>query len=111
MALHLQISWGLIDAKQVPGDPPVEILNVFRKRFSTEKQLYEAQDGAVLIPPSLVKIGSATMKSRGMIPRQILMVEEHIPKYIQACLAKFGLICWCPDLQQSAYSLYNCACR
>jgi hypothetical protein len=51
------------------------------------------------------------MKSRGTVPRQILMVEEHILEYIQACLAKFGLICWCPDLRQSPYSLYNCACR
>jgi hypothetical protein len=112
IALHLRISWGLIDAKQIPGDPPIEILNMFRKRFSTEAELYEAQDGDVLIPPSLVKIGSAvTMKSRGTVPRQILMVEEHILEYIQACLAKFGLIRWCPDLQQSPYSLYNCACR
>ncbi|HEV7735749.1 MAG TPA: hypothetical protein VGO47_00010, partial [Chlamydiales bacterium] len=45
------------------------------------------------------------------IATQIRAVEEHILEYMQSCLAKFGLIRWCPDLQQTAYSLYNSACR
>ena len=31
--------------------------------------------------------------------------------FIQTYLSRSGLNCWCPDLRQSAYSLYNSACR
>jgi hypothetical protein len=42
---------------------------------------------------------------------QVRQVEEHMLAYTQSLLARFGLTCWCPDLRQSPYSLYNAACR
>jgi hypothetical protein len=41
---------------------------------------------------------------------QLRRIEEHIIKYIQACILKFGLFVWCPDLRQTPYRLYNAAC-
>lgn len=47
----------------------------------------------------------------GQVASQLRGIEEHILEYIQACLAKFGLVVWCPDLNQTPYALYNSACR
>jgi hypothetical protein len=45
------------------------------------------------------------------VASQVRQVEEHMLEYMQASLARFGLTTWCPDLRQTAYSLYNSACR
>ncbi len=49
--------------------------------------------------------------AKGRIAGQARLIEEHMLGYIQACLSRFGMQHWCPDLCQSAYSLYNSACR
>ncbi len=49
--------------------------------------------------------------AKGRIAGQARLIEEHRLGYIQACLSRFGMQRWCPDLCQSAYSLYNSACR
>lgn len=112
MALHIRILWGLLDANEVPRDPADKIVSDFNMRFSNETQLYASQhSGRELIPRHLIQIGTAMSAVRGRIANQARLVEEHMLGYIQACLAKFGLPFWCPDLRQSAYSLYNAACR
>ena len=82
-------------------------------RFSNETQLYTSQaSGRELIPRHLVQIGTAMSEvRRGRTANQARLVEEHMLDYVQACLAKFGLPFWCPDIRQSAYSLYNAAHR
>ena len=50
MALHLRILWGVIDPKGVPSDPPPSLLKVFLAQYSTETDLYAAQEGPELIP-------------------------------------------------------------
>ena len=113
MALHLRIMWGLLDANQVPQNPLDIVVNEFNMRFSNETQLYTSQSsGRELIPRHLVQIGMAmSAVQHGRIANQARLVEEHMLEYIQACLAKLGLVYWCPDLRISAYSLYNAAHR
>lgn len=112
MSLHIRILWGLLDAKEVPKNPPSNLLSAFNSRFSNEKQLIVVQDiGPELVPRHLVLIGTAASAAKGRIAEQARAIEQHMLAYIQACLSRFGLDCWCPDLRQSAYSLYNSACR
>ena len=111
MNLHICVLWGLLDLKEVPKNPPNEILVTFVDCFSTETSLYQCREGPLLIPLSLVQIGSSvSVTNCGQIAIQVRKVEEHMLEYIQACLARFGLICWCPDLCQTPYALYNAAC-
>jgi len=112
MALHLRILWILLDSKDIPQDPPAQSLRIFSARFSTEAELFTSRDSDVeLIPRHLVQVGTSMSAASGRIAAQARLVEEHMLSYIQACLSKFGLQRWCPDFRQSAYSLYNAACR
>lgn len=113
MALHLRILWALLDAKEVPQDPPPQLIDAFSARFSTESQLFNVRtSGPELIPRHLVQIGTAMSAVQGSrIAVQAQLVEQHMLTYIQGCLSRFGLDRWCPDLRESAYSLYNSACR
>ena len=93
-------------------DPSDQILATFASCFSTEASLYECREGPMHIAPTLVQIRSlVSITDHGQIATQILLVEEHILEYMQACLARFGLMLWCPDLHQTPYALYNVACR
>ena len=112
MTLHIRILWGLLDPKEVPKTPPAEMLATFSERFSTEASIYECREGPSLILPSLVQIGSSvSVTDHGQINAQVRQVEEHMLEYMQSCLARFGFVAWCPDLQLTPYSLYNAACR
>jgi hypothetical protein len=72
----------------------------------------KAQDGKPLVAPSLVCVGqSVSITDRGQVAVQLRQIEEHIIEYIQACISKFSLLTWCPDLRQTPYTLYNAACR
>lgn len=112
MSLHIRILWALLDGKAVPQDPPAELLRLFSSRFSSEAELIVSRDtGPEIIPRHLILVGTAMSAIKGRIASQARLVEEHMLGYIQACLSRFGLQRWCPDLRQSAYSLYNSACR
>lgn len=112
---HIHVLWGLSNANAVPTDPPEQLLKNFESRFSmsTETDLYQQfNNGPSLVLPSLVQITvSIPSNSRSKLAASIKRMEEHILEYMQTCLSKFGLWCWCPDLRQSPYSLYNAACR
>jgi hypothetical protein len=112
MSLHICILWTLLNAKAVPQDPSAELLRLFSARFSNEADLFSTRDsGPELIPRHLILVGTAMSAAKGRIAGQARLVEEHMLGYIQACLSRFGMQCWCPDLCQSAYSLYNSACH
>ena len=71
----------------------------------------QARDGNPLVAPSLMRVGSVPITDRSQVATQLRRIEEHIIEYIQACISKFGLLVWCPDLRQTPYALYNAACR
>lgn len=39
------------------------------------------------------------------------MVEDSILKFVQVLMSNFGITRWCPDFDQTPYSMYNSACR
>ena len=59
--------------------------------------------GPELINSSLVCIGtSVSLATRKKIANNIKLVEKFVFEYIHSCIAKFGLVCWCPDFNQIA---------
>ena len=111
LALHVRFLWGLLDPRDVPSNPLDKELRIFDARFSVHKNLYDIPTGPPLVPLSLVKVGLSVSLASGRIAAQAQMIEEHILEYMQACIARFGLTRWAPDLRQTPYSLYNAACR
>src|ERR1700722_16098668 len=108
MNLH-HILWGLLDLKDDPKDPSSQLLAEFTMCISTEGSLHECQEGPSLISPSLIQIGSSvSVMNSGHIAAQVWQVEEHMLEYMQGILLRFY---WHLDLRQTAYSLYNAACR
>ena len=104
----------MLDAKDVPVDPPAQVQVIFMANCSTEDDFrqFRAPESQELVSPTLIKIGTAaSIQKQGKLATQVRLVEEHMLQYIHSYLARFGLIRWCPDLRQSAYSLYNAACR
>lgn len=110
MKLHVRLLWGLLDPKQPPPTPDEKTLQVFTTRFQNEASLLEARAGKSLVAPSRVRVG-VPITDRGQVAIQLRRVEEHIIEYIQACLSRFGLYAWGPDLRLTPYALYNAACR
>ena len=68
--------------------------------------------GPELINSSFVCIStSILLATRKKIANNIKLVKEFILEYIHLCIAKFGLVCWCSDFNQTAYdylSLVTC---
>ncbi|KAJ3569004.1 hypothetical protein NP233_g5339 [Leucocoprinus birnbaumii] len=115
LELHIRILWGMIDANAVPPTPQPSHVAAFKAHFSesaTDTDLQRACNGEQLIESNLVEIGSlispATQKQ---IASAVKNVEEFILRFVQTFISRFGLIRWCPDFDQSPYSLYNSACR
>jgi hypothetical protein len=111
MKLHIRLLWRLYDPKDPPPTPDEGALQNFNARFHSETSVMEARGGIPLISPSLVQVGSISITDRSQVATQLRRIEEHIIEYIQACVSRFGLVIWCPDLRQSPYALYNAACR
>jgi hypothetical protein len=108
LRLHIRLLWGLFDSKDIPKLPEEAVLTRFKEHFLTEASLENFQARRPIVPISLVKVTSTKL---GRIGAQLGLIEEHIISYIQGCLARFGMTSWCPDLRETAYSLYNSACR
>jgi len=65
-----------------------------------------------LVDMHKVRIGSnISPATRKRIASNVKRIEDFILNYVQTYIAEFGLICWCPDLSQTPYSVYNSACR
>jgi hypothetical protein len=110
MKLHVRLLWGLFDPKQPPPTPDDETLHVFALRFRNESSLMNARAGGSFVAPDCVRVG-VSITDRGVVASQLRHIEEHIIEYIQACLSRFGLLAWGPDLRQTPYALYNATCR
>src|SRR5258705_8051953 len=98
MSLHVRILWDLLDPKDVPGDPPADVIRQFSLHCMSEEQLYSFRNptSRELISPTLIKLGtSASVTKRGKLATQVRLVEEHMVQYIQGYLAWFGLLRWC----------------
>jgi hypothetical protein len=64
---------------------------------------------------------SPHLSSKSVLPFLLRTVDRLLLKFgrsrsicsntCKGCLARFGLTCWCPDLRQTPYALYNAACR
>ena len=106
LRLHIHLLWGLGSSKDIPKLPEQTVLTRFQQHFLTETSLTEARQP--IIPVSLVQV---TSTKSGRIGTQLGLIEENIKSYIQGCLARFGMTSWCPDLRETAHSLYNSACR
>ena len=107
--------WRHVDANGVPPSPKPEYIAAFKAYFTndaTNEQLIQGLNhGPELIDSSLVCIGiSISLATRKKIANDIKLVEKFILEYIHSCIAKFGLVHWCPDFNQTAYSVYNSAC-
>jgi hypothetical protein len=109
LKLHIRLLWWLYDPKEPPPTPDEATLRDFNAH--DEPSLMNARDGRSLIQPSLVQVGSISITNCSQVAMQLRRIEEHIIEYIQACISKFGLIFWCPDLRQTRYALYNAACH
>ncbi|TEB22702.1 hypothetical protein FA13DRAFT_1595691, partial [Coprinellus micaceus] len=114
LEFHLRLLWLLLTGKAIPTDPEDAILCAFRAQFKTKKALLaQSTSGRILLSVKKV-IGAAHLRkvsSRSKIVQHARKMDETLILYIDTRIAMFGLSRWCPDLRQSAYSVYNQACR
>ena len=110
MKLHIRLLWGLFYPNQPPPTPNDETLHIFALHFHNESSLMNAQAGGSLVAPDCVHVG-VSITDHGVVASQLRHIEEHIIEYIQACLSRFGLLAWGPDLCQTPYALYNVTCH
>jgi len=88
-------------------------MKYFYSQFSdsaTQADLEAAISSPQCIDISLVQIGfSISLTTSKQLLAKIKMIKEFILEYVQTFLAKFGLVRFCLDYNQSAYSTYNSA--
>jgi hypothetical protein len=79
---------------------PTHLNRSSETRFSEsiEIDLYQQMsNGPSLVSLSLVQITvNIPFNSHSKLAASIKRMEEHILEYMQTCLSKFGLWCWCP---------------
>ena len=110
---HLRILWGAKDANALLPVPPDAQLELFRARFSSSTDVMKtARSPCLLIQKSLVSI-SREYRNQNLGGRKnaIEYLEDDLLDYMQTYCARYGLRMWAPDLTESAYSIYNSACR
>lgn len=111
--------WRHLDATSKPPAVDPSQLAEFNARFSNDLNESDlariCSSSQPLILPSLVQVQSSIPVTIAAAQSRILSgarrLEEFVLEYIQATVSKFGLTFWCPDMTQTAGSVYNSACR
>jgi hypothetical protein len=104
-----------------PDDPPpnasqalVDFFNASLAQLSDEEIIQHARNGEMKFHSSQVMICAPVPQPGSRLKRaqnDVLQVEESVVLYCRTYMAKLGLPKWCPDFQQTPYSLYNNLCR
>ena len=105
----------MTDANTIPPTSQPEHVAAFKAHFSkstTDADLQHTCTGKQLIESDLVEIDSLISPvTQKQIALAVKNVEEFILYFVQTFISRFGLIRWCPDFNQSPYSLHNSACH
>ncbi|KZT20049.1 hypothetical protein NEOLEDRAFT_1040197, partial [Neolentinus lepideus HHB14362 ss-1] len=109
---HIWILWRL-GHYQVPQVPPSDVLQDFFVHFSSEHDLVAVDAaGLLLVDASIVTVLSKfRFVGLGVADHPAVVVEDEMLRFIQTLIARFGFLCWCPNLRDTPYSLYNSACH
>jgi hypothetical protein len=113
LRLQIRIMWNMISRRALPSIPPEDMLVAFGSRFTSTTQLWTARtDRASIQSPASVRLVHAiSYTNPGTYARDAALVEESVLSLIGAICARYGITEWAPDLRDTAYSIYNSACR
>jgi hypothetical protein len=97
----------------MPQSPSDEMRAQLHSRYSSHDDLLVARSER---SSRHVRISARVGRAAGLVKpgpfaRDALLVEEVILELMDAYLARFGLIAWTPDMQDSPYSIFNSALR
>ena len=102
--------WGLYRPHDVPAKPDPGQLQEFYRSFSTETEIFNSRNGLPRLDVSLVEVARLP-PDRTDVKTDLRNVPSVCLEVMRVTCARYGFTKWLPDLDQTAYELYNCACR
>lgn len=110
---HICLLWGLLQTGSVPPAANQEYIRSFCANFSSISEFERyAEDSnlAQLISAQDVITLKEARAGQIKVGRNFIHIQEDYISYIHGYLAKVGIRCWGPDLEEGSESLFNAAC-
>ncbi|KAH9453234.1 hypothetical protein Pst134EA_024118 [Puccinia striiformis f. sp. tritici] len=111
---HIRLLWGLVETRTVPPPANPEHIRSFCANFQTinEVQRYlEDSNSAALIANEDILTLKDARAGVTQVGKGFIHIDDGHISYIHAQLAKLGIRCWGPNLDEGPESLFNAACR
>ncbi|KAA1127018.1 hypothetical protein PGTUg99_003187 [Puccinia graminis f. sp. tritici] len=112
--VHIRLLWGLVETSSVPPQANKEHIRSFCTKFSTVDQVqrhFEDSHAAHLIARSDILTLKDARAGKIKVGQNLIHIDDGHIVYIHANLAKLGIRCWGPNLDEGPESLFNSACR
>ncbi|KAF9052095.1 hypothetical protein BJ165DRAFT_1340539, partial [Panaeolus papilionaceus] len=114
LMFHIRVMWNQVDRCSIPYDPPIEALQSFNARFTSEEDLYQQRYAEPLIQTQEVDIQDYRALQHDTKNKNyscLKLIHDTAIAMMKITAARYGLKLWAPDLRQAPYGLYNSACR
>ncbi|MBW0577965.1 hypothetical protein O181_117680 [Austropuccinia psidii MF-1] len=111
---HIKLLWGLIYQNSLPMSPDYTMLKEFNTCFSFFSDIVTQSENPNMLPlvplEEIITLRN-TPPGKKKIGNTIIHMTDFLIKYVVASLARLGICCWAPDLNEASNTLYNEACR
>ncbi|KAA1066043.1 hypothetical protein PGT21_019177 [Puccinia graminis f. sp. tritici] len=111
---HIRLLWGMVEVSTPPPPANPELVRQFCSSFKDiddfERRINDS-NAAALIAQADVQTLKDARAGNIRVGRNFIHIGEVHLLYIHGYLAKLGIRCWGPDLEEGPESLFNSACR
>ena len=106
--------WGLLKTGSVPPRADPEHIRMFSAYFQTvnqvEQYIMDSNSAALISQDDILTLKNAR-SGKTKVGNSLVHIDDGHISYIHAYLAKAGIRCWGPNLDEGPESLFNAACR
>ncbi|EJD50199.1 hypothetical protein AURDEDRAFT_160736 [Auricularia subglabra TFB-10046 SS5] len=111
--LHVCLLAGIRSSREVMPQPTIQNIGRFASLFRDHDAVFAACVGPSRLEKSaMMSISSLRLKNNhSQIAHDIAQIEDHNLHQILLQLSRYGISAWCPNYEESPYSVYNSAMR
>ncbi|KNZ60831.1 hypothetical protein VP01_1494g1 [Puccinia sorghi] len=111
---HIRLLWGMVEVSTPPPAANPELVRQFCTHFQNIDAFQRHADdssAAQLITQADVNTLKDARAGRIQVGHNFVFIDDSHIAYMHGYLAKLGIRCWGPNLEEGPESLFNSACR